>query len=169
MFRPSLMTSLLLALCLSAAAPWADVYKVVDENGRVTYTDTPPANARAEKLELPESNSLPAVTGRPRAAAPTDQGEAMDYQLAIIFPPPEYHFTPGQRSLSVQVAVEPPLRRGHQLQISDNGVPVQGSTLQNIVVRGTHILQARILNADGQVLVESAPQTFYVHRPSVAN
>lgn len=167
--RNSLCTFLLGLAVFFIQSVSADVYKVVDEQGRVTYTDSPPKGLQAEKLELKESNSLPPVAARAQPPRSQQEPENTDYQLRIVFPPPAYHLNPGQRSLSVQVAVEPALSAEHRLQITDNGQPVQGTTLENIVVRGAHTLQARVVDARGRVLAESAPVQFFVHRPSVAN
>lgn len=49
-------------LCIPAVS--ADVYRWVDENGVVHYSDKPPADTRPEKLELaPESGRPPANIG----------------------------------------------------------------------------------------------------------
>lgn len=154
--------------CFLVSLAAAEVYKVVDEDGRVTYTDAPPQGKLAEKLELRESNTLPR-TRVTRRLSPAKQEESIPtaYQLRITFPPAEFHVNPGMRSLSVQVAVDPPLHPSHNLQITDNGESIDGSTLENIVVRGAHDLQARVLDEQGRIVSESAPVRFYVHRPSV--
>ncbi|MGQ9424985.1 DUF4124 domain-containing protein [Gilvimarinus sp. F26214L] len=156
---------LLLLLAISAWS--AEVYRVVDEQGRVTFTDSPPRGKQADKVEVKESNRLPAaptVDRPPREEEPAPT----DYQLRITYPPNDFHVNPGVRSVEVQVAVEPALKPNHNLQITDNGAPLPGTRLENIVVRGTHLVQARVVSREGEILAESEPVQIHVHRPSVA-
>jgi glutaredoxin len=59
-------------LVLVPLAPFADMYKWVDENGKVHYTDTPPPGKKARKLDLKvNSISGPAIVstvGNPGSA-----------------------------------------------------------------------------------------------------
>lgn len=173
MVRQMLLLSRALVLltgccCLAAGTMAAEVYKVVDENGNVTYTDSPPRNGNAEKIELPEGNRLPPtiVRQRPPSREPTDNP---DYRLRITSPPDGFHLNPGMWNLNIQVSVDPPLLPDHELQITDNGKIIEGTTLENIVVRGTHVIQARIVDEQGSTISRSAPIEVYVHRPTVNN
>lgn len=155
-----------LAILLTAPLGIAQVYKVVDEQGRVTFTDSPPPGSKAEQLEIKETNRLPPTPPRPpRQERPAAQ--IPDYQVAITFPPQDFHVTPGIRDLNVEISVAPGLQAGHRLELTDNGQVVPGRRLENIVVRGTHVLLARIVDADGNVLSKSEPVQIHVHRPSV--
>jgi hypothetical protein len=166
--RPCRLAVLVLLGLGIASLTAAEVYKVVDENGRVTYTDAPAKGQTAEKLELKETNSVPRTRVTTRLS-PAEEKQTIptDYQVQITYPPNDYHVNPGQRDLSVQVAVDPPLHPNHSLQITDNGESVDGTTLENIVVRGAHRLQAKVVDEQGRVVSESAPVRFYVHRPAV--
>jgi hypothetical protein len=158
----------LIGCCLSTAAVAAEIYKVVDENGNVTYTDTPPRNKKAEKIEFPQGNTLPPTRVTKRLSPPKAQsGIPTDYQLRITSPPDEFHVTPGIRNLDIQVAVEPALHPHHELQITDNGTVIQGNTMENIVVRGMHRIQAQVVDQQGAIVSQSEPIHIYVHRPSV--
>lgn len=164
-------TLILLALagCLAATGVAADVYKVVDEDGRITYTDQLPKGKKGEKVELPKGNSLPRTVLRdPRPAEPSSPIPT-HYNLQISYPPDEFHVNPGMRNLNIQVTVAPPLYREHELQITDNGEVIEGTTMENIVVRGTHAIQAKVVDAQGRTVSQSEPIHIYVHRPTVNN
>lgn len=160
-------------LTFSAATLSAEIYRVVDENGRVTYTDTPPENRRAEKVQLKEPNTVPPAVITNRGPAPEtteEESEApADYRLQITYPPDEFHVNPGMRNLNVQVAVEPQPDPAYRLQIVDNGQVIPGTTLDNIVVRGPHVLQARLVDPQGRIVSQSDPVKIFVHRPTVRN
>lgn len=161
--------ALVIALIALLIAPLAvaQVYRVVDEQGRVSFTDSPPPGSKAEKLDLQDSNRLPAPSDLPPRREPKASDGIPDYQVAITYPPPDFHVTPGLRDLNVEINISPSLGSGHRIELIDNGQLVPGRTLQNIVVRGTHILQARVVDEEGTVLSESEPVQIHVHRPSV--
>jgi len=51
----------LLLASLASGPSLADLYKWVDENGKVHYTDTPPPGKKAKRLDL----KVPSITGAP--------------------------------------------------------------------------------------------------------
>ncbi len=147
------------------AAHAAEIYKTVDENGKVTYSDKI-TNNQSKKLDIKGLNTLPSVTPRgpqsekPRSLIPTE------YKITIVKPTNETHLNPGDRDLSIQVTTVPNVYKTHKLQLSDNGSPVQGNLIQNIS-RGTHVLIAVVVDERGRVISRSQPTTIYVHRPVV--
>lgn len=65
----------LAALLFSGSLAWsglalAEVFKSVDSNGRVTYSNTPSSNA--DKVELAPLNTIPAPKRKPQVATPAD-------------------------------------------------------------------------------------------------
>lgn len=153
-------------LALSPLLSAGDVYKIVDEQGRVTFTDSPPPGTKAEKVEIQEANRLPPPPIRPAQPDAPQTAPIPDYRVAITYPPQDFHVTPGIRDLDVEISVVPGIRAGHRVELTDNGQVVPGRTLQNIVVRGTHVLLARVVDREGNVLSESEPVQIHVHRPS---
>ena len=156
-----LLTALLCQLSLAA-----DVYKTVDEHGNVTYSDTP-KNSASEKVELKESNSLP-------APAVTNGGQTKDrpntvpnsYTIAITSPADEYHVMPGEFSLPINASVTPNLHATHRLIYTDNGAELAGNQIE-FISPGAHAVGAKVVDANNKVLGQSSPVTVYVHRPTV--
>ncbi len=62
------VTAALALTALFAPLSQADIYKYVDENGRVTYSNVPSKGAK--KLDLDPLTSVPAPKPRPRSDAP---------------------------------------------------------------------------------------------------
>lgn len=160
------LTALLLPLPLSA-----DIYKTVDQNGNVVFTDDP-KGSKAEKIELPTVNTQP-----PQATETARQPRAIDepsrnYRLAVTSPAGNTQIPPGQRSLNLQVSTSPGLSEAHRLQATLNGVghgPAgqSGSLTVNNLYRGTHQLGAQVLDADGNVLSRTSGVTIHVQRISL--
>ena len=70
-----LSVAILLALCVSLPAS-AQLYKWVDADGRVQYSDKPPpGNIKAEKLSAPARAAAPAASDA-KGAAPKDAAKA---------------------------------------------------------------------------------------------
>ena len=93
-------------------------------------------------------------------------------RLEIINLPDDEALRANNGSFEVQVAVEPPLARGHSLRLLLDGNPhgptTQGTPLQvQQADRGTHSLVVQVLDAAGQPLQQSDAQTFTVQRISV--
>ncbi|GAB1261781.1 DUF4124 domain-containing protein [Aurantivibrio plasticivorans] len=143
-----------------------DIYKTVDENGNVTFTDTPTGES-PEKVDVQPGNRMPATIARPPQAQKPKVNPQVRYQVTINSPANEYHLTPGQRSLSIAVSTKPTLLNAHQIIITDNGSIVDGDTINNITP-GTHSIGARVVDSKGKILGQAKPVTVYVHRVTKA-
>lgn len=147
----------------------AQVYKHVDADGNVTFTDQPPPNS--ERIDIPVSNTTPPppVISRPAAepaATPTD------YSVAIMSPEPEAVIPRGPGNFSVSASVTPAPDTSMQLQLIMDGDPwgaPQNQPQWNLtnIPRGTHVLQVAVIDSKGKHLTQSDPVTVYVFRPSV--
>ncbi len=165
---------LILLLCtLLGATASAQVYRVVDENGNVTFTDRPPEDA--EPVDLgPTNTTPPPTTGLYPTPPPrvTDEGDgASGYEIAITSPADQTIIPRGPGNFSVSASVSPALESGHMLQLLLDGQPRQepqaGSSwaLTN-VFRGEHKVTVAVIDGDGKQLATSEPVTVYVFRPS---
>lgn len=169
------MRKLLVLMVLLAQVAGADVYKVVDKDGTVRYTDKPPTE-NAEKIKLREVNTVPGAEPLPQST-PVSSYEpreaAINYQIGIISPRADVTIPVGQRDLAIAVTVNPGLQEGHLLVYFMNGELLEETTLNNIVVkdvpRGSHTLVVEAINADGQSLGISPPVIVNVIRPNINN
>ena len=160
----------LLALCGAAAA--ATLYRWVDAQGVVHYSDTPQPGA--ETLNISGAQTYHGTQGpaSPSPGAPQASAPAGYDTCAITQPAPESSlFAP--ESVAVSVQVSPALHDGDQVTVQ-----VDGESLQPIATnaatfhlpqpeRGTHTVSAQVRNADGEVLCSAPPVSFTVQRPSV--
>lgn len=145
-----------LALMLWLATPLAaqTVYRVVDEQGRVTFTDNPEQGGEALELAPLErvSTSSSAAPARARRNAPGQPFMPYD-RFEIAYPAPE---TRVDSTTQVEVAVRPALRDDHQMRLRLNGEISQTALhsdafwLANLPA-GVHQLQAELLDAQGRV------------------
>jgi hypothetical protein len=165
----------LFALMLVATASLGQVYKTVDEDGNVRYSDTPAAGGSSEAVEIPQTNTVspPPANAWEQREQPREQAqEAVDYQPVITAPANETTIPMGPGNFSVSAEVQPPLADGHTLQLyidgSPEGVPQERTSwsLTN-VFRGAHDLEVAVLDRDGEELARSRSVRVYVMRPSI--
>jgi len=172
-----ILTTLFLWVSQSVAQT---VYRTVDEDGRVTYTDRPPANNEAEsEARLPPLNTAPETQtrnqdrGQRQSRENRAEQQRVSYQPSILSPAPESSVPPGQRDLNITVALDRDLRDNHLLAYYLNGELVAETRERQFVVqeiiRGTHEVEVEVIGADGAVLGSASPVTVYVHRTSVIN
>lgn len=166
---PYRLSRILVVLALVALTPGglADVYKTVDENGRITYSDQP-VNESSQKMDLPDINTQPAPAPRPSRRQPPagDPDIPTNYTVRITHPPAELQIQPDQRDLNIQVTTSPQLYSQHELRVTDNGEVLSGLQIQEIT-RGTHTFVASVYDANGRLLGQSAPVEVHVHRPTL--
>ncbi|WP_447554987.1 DUF4124 domain-containing protein [Vreelandella sp. EE22] len=146
------------ALCLSLSlglehAQAQTVYRVLDGQGNVTYTDNPERGGEAITL-MP----LPSVQSAPPSATParTRPGQPfMPYdRFAIESPLPEALIE--KAMTPVEVRVQPPLRDDHQIQLLVNGEISQSALHSEAfwltgLPEGRHRLEAELLDSQGRV------------------
>ena len=109
---------LLATLCEGHLAAAEKIYKVVDEEGNVTFTDTPPndADAIVEPHSILGTNTTPAVATAPENAVKTDQPDAeASYVTRIVSPANESTIPMGPGDFVVEAEVSPGLDNEEQL------------------------------------------------------
>ncbi|MEF3192680.1 MAG: DUF4124 domain-containing protein, partial [Halothiobacillaceae bacterium] len=170
-----------LLFTLSHAAQAAEVYRYVDENGGVVFTDQPHKGAEKVIIEPAPATgvvvpNLPAaVPATPAVQAVTKPGSepfAGYTALRITQPDPDQVLFSAVGDVDVSINLHPALRTdlGHGLTVLLDGVPVAQNTARmnlalNNIDRGEHVLEAFVLDAAGQVLIQSASVHFTVQRP----
>lgn len=163
---------IILFLLLLSAAAQAQIYKVVTPDGRTIYTDSPPEDASAEEVDLPELIIEPATEVRtsPTSGASREQVSDQRIPVPLIARPTEQQvIPPGQRQVSVVAQVSQDLPTGFRYILLING-SVFGSpvtspawTLDN-PNPGQQRVQVAIIDEQGSRRVLSEVRTFFVIR-----
>jgi hypothetical protein len=159
-----------------AAVATADVWRWVDENGVVHFSDTPVEGA--ERIDVSESSRTTGsriFTPPPQVAADGDQApqapQEFRYEsLTIATPAAEQTLWNIEGTLNVSLALTPGLQSGHQVRVYFNGQPrMVNSTSFTIdeVWRGVHNIQAEVLDETGKLMIRSQPNRFYVQQTTV--
>lgn len=165
---------ILIFALLGTAAHAGTVYRWVDEDGTVHYSDSP--RSGAETVELRQPNVYEAPKNLPKIESRSGQPEAdqAGYQrLAITSPEPDSAFWDNQGNFTLRLSLEPALdtAAGHSIRVSLDG-EVQGTTQKlqwqfTGVNRGTHSVRAEVVDESGRVLIQSDPVSFQLHQQSI--
>jgi hypothetical protein len=163
--RWKLFTLMLLGCPLALAGP---IYKWVDENGVIHYSDQPHENAQQIHLGTPQTYK-PTQYAEPDAAA--SAAPAGSYKCAVTSPTDQQDF-PNADTVSVSAQVDPPPSGDNQIFVMLDGRVVTGQPTDSLqftlnVERGEHSVAVVMRDGSGKVVCQSAGVTFFVRQPSV--
>lgn len=159
-----------LPILLAISANAQEVYRTIDEDGRVIFSDIP--QQHSEQIEVKPTNIQPAI----KPTAPirkTRQTESIHYHARLSSPDDGQLYGPGQRSLSMSLSLSPALHSDHQIEFWLDGKRVGGpsssssaSLNMGIKMRGRHQVSAKVIDSDGNTVVSTPSVTIHVVRPN---
>lgn len=156
-----------------------EMWRWVDEDGVVHYSDRPHPGAERVQLEAAQSYQAPVLPPRAEDRPGEENGDVDGgtaySELRIVSPASEETLWNIGTELDVRLSISPGLAPGHQLRIYLDGNRVedvpQGRSQFTLgeVYRGEHTLRATIVDGNGRELVSSEPVVFYVQQASLQN
>lgn len=161
-------------LCAITMPTLADVYKTVDEDGNVTFTDNPASGkGKVEEVKLPAVNTQPAINTKAKKSEKSASTSGYS-EVSILSPAQDATIPPGQLNVVVQVFMDPALQPGHLIQLLHNGQPYGEAAYATSfsidqLIRGEHSVQAQVVDESGNAIASSGTVTFYVKRASRLN
>ena len=146
-----------------------EIYKSVDSDGNIVYSDTPISDA-SEEVDLPELNVEPGVVPRVRVRPSEPEGPS---PIDVWITSPENEFVVHQGALSFSVAGETnrALDGSESVQLIVNGQE-EGGRRKNLswvvgnLIRGEYSLQLQLFR-DEEIVSTSSVRTIYVRRAFV--
>lgn len=192
--RPEPLQCLLLAATLMLSSlsfdlQAAQVYRHVDANGNVVFSDQPAGGSKVQLTPLsvvPSTESLPPRRSTPSRVSSSSSSEsdrtrapAVDVAFrgyttfTIQSPSNEETLQTGQAgNLAVRLGIEPELRPQDKVRVTVDGAPSQSAMHSTVFMvpgleRGKHVIQAELLDSTGRVRQTSEPKVVYVQRASV--
>ena len=173
------MKKLLLAVTcmLLICASYAQIYKWIDSQGVVHFSDRP--HPGSEQIKIPDAQSYTPPVKQSgsdtenQEKKETSTSEEHKYtKIGIVQPLNEATIRNNQGYVVVAVELEPALAQGDNLQIIFDGAPM-GDPQPNLlfqlngIYRGKHTIAVQVINSEGEVLLTSDSITIFMHRPRV--
>lgn len=169
-------TALILVFAGLSPVALGEIYKTVDANGNVVFTDIAPVDRSGQSTAQPITVD-PVNSYEPPAAPVAQQGDApppsndVGYyeQVEVISPAEDETIRDNSGNVQIQVAISPRLRGDHRLMLILDGADIGLEAVNGVfelsnVDRGTHTAAGRVLDRQGNVVVESSPVTFNLMR-----
>ncbi|QYJ79066.1 DUF4124 domain-containing protein [Shewanella acanthi] len=161
----------LLSLLLISLLAQATVYKWVDKDGKVHYSDEP--HPKAEVVELNEKTQnqialpIPSVSNEP-----TTKAEPIKYQVIITSPQEEETLRDNNGDLDVTVTVTPEIKGKLLFSLKLDGQTIGSPQERPIfhltnIDRGEHTIVVDAMLQNGKVFASSQPRKIFLHQASV--
>ncbi len=169
---------ILAGLAVALVAQSQEIYRWVDKNGVVHYSDQPDS-PNAELINVIEPNAYDGQDATSDYASgdsgdsggSDDQSQVSPYtSLSIVSPTQDEVFFGADAIVSASVDLQGTLRPDHSVVFFLNGNRKQAdglSTDYSGLARGSYFLRASIVDANGQPVITSQQTTFHVRQPSV--
>ena len=133
------------------------VYKTVDENGNVIFTDKPSDEAEEVKIQELENTIDNPNPAKYRASTPKPDVFAYE-SFTVTSPENGAGIRSNNGSVSISLNLEPALNRGHKVIVSMDGKQIGTGlsvSLQN-VDRGTHSISAKVVDGTGKTMISTS-------------
>ena len=177
---PVLVSMIVLALPLADLSA-AEIYKVVDKDGNVTFTDQKPAEG-AQPVDLPPLSVVETDIDVPEKPATAEAAEAEEAKpptlrdlrrefsdFRIIQPANEETFWGTANTVTVSWGSSKPVPEGMNVTLFVNGkgqkVPASGS-ISLILDRGEHKVYAELRDSANRSIVKTETVIFFVKQHS---
>ena len=176
-FALSALAALTLALSLGAAA--STIYRTVDKNGTVSFSDQPPAPGarQAATIEVSGANSyanpIPRKPYEPGENAQLDSagiaGKDFYQSLEITYPTNDTSLRDNTGTVKIGTRLLPGLRTNDRMILMLDGQRTNfqsenGEILLTDVPRGTHRVSLVVIDDGGAVQLSSSEQVFHLQR-----
>jgi hypothetical protein len=168
-------SALLLGFALAAGA--AEIWRWTDADGVVHFSDNPvPGAVRVDIGPAP----------KPSGSGPVPDVPSIGSRVTERVLPPVFRYTRcgvqspaadetfhGVQPVNIVLQVEPALQSGHRIEVRVDGALVRDWPPESLsftlpeVVRGSHTVQMRVLDAGGVILCTAEPRTFHLRQTSV--
>lgn len=172
------MKYIFVILLLLAQVVQADIYRSVNADGEVIFTDVP--GAGAERVQLPEVSTYKPPprkqpTGIVSAGNAGEAGAGTPYKsFKASTPENEASIWDNEGIVTLALTLEPALliSNGHRIQFFLDGKPdgepeISLSHTYRDIERGSHALSAAVVDVEGNSVISASPVTISLHKASI--
>jgi hypothetical protein len=169
----TLILILLIVLALPAAA--RDVYRWVSDDGVIHYSDFDAPGAEMVTIKGTHSDQYSPIVQTKPAESESKQEKAEGYtSFEIVEPEQDVTIRSNEGVVDVGLSLSPALQQGHRLEILIDGALQKGGDELNRTQfrliglnRGTHTLEAHVVDAAGKRLISAQQISFHLRKASI--
>ncbi len=134
------------------------VYKTVDEDGNIIFTDKPSEKSEEIKIQDLQTIDNPNPAKYKPGSNQADKTQFKYESFEVTKPESGAGIRSNTGNVSISVSLEPGLRGGHKIILSMDGNEIgtgYSASLQN-VDRGTHSINAKVIDGNGKTLISTS-------------
>jgi hypothetical protein len=164
--------AVLIYLFLFSTTLSAGFYKWVDSDGVVHYTDHPVE--QAEELRLPGAGDHPGASDSESTKEPGESSQETQQtgeytQFEVLEPEQNQTLRNDEREVRIGMLLQPALQEGHRINLSVDGILLKDHNISTQLIlsdvpRGSHSLQATIIDEEGQPLISTPVVNFHMRK-----
>jgi hypothetical protein len=159
----------LIGLMLFSMLAQATVYKWVDKDGKVHYSDEPQPNAQVVELKDKTLNQIALPLPKTDSNNASQAIESVQYQVNITSPTEEETVRDNNGDFEVIATITPELKSQYLMALRLDGKlvgqPQIGGTFKlKDIDRGEHILVVDAMTQNGKVFASSSPRKIFLHQ-----
>ncbi|MEM7027244.1 MAG: DUF4124 domain-containing protein [Pseudomonadota bacterium] len=159
--------------CLfSMSLPAEQVYRSIDEEGNIIFSDQAVTD-QSEKIDIKPANSInfEQLSNQRKSNKEKDAEEQKDKQIITITQPVnEQTIRDNQGALLIELNIEPRLPTSSSIVVEIDGIEKYKGKATKFdllnIERGSHTIQAFLIDQLGNKVVSSDSAVFYMHRAS---
>ncbi|NRD71681.1 DUF4124 domain-containing protein [Shewanella sp. VB17] len=150
----------------------ATVYKWIDKDGKIHYSDKPIPNSKTVQFKDNTQNQITLQLPVANSAETTEHNISTDYKLSITSPREEETIRNNEGNITIIAIISPDLAPKHVLVLLMDGIivgPAQNTPIFNLknVNRGEHSFIIKAIAQNGKQLASTPPRKVYLHRTRV--
>ncbi len=185
MYKTFFLILMALMMAVASGVVSAEVYKIVDEDGNVTYTDKPPEDgSQPIKLKPISVIEAPTYEQPDKAATSGAEGDAdkpasirylrKNYaDFAIVAPQQDETIWNPEAPITVAWNTRYQLQEGMQVTIYVDGQQHSRTTEQIVAIadldRGEHTIEAQLIDSGNRRVATAQPVVFFIRKPGLYN
>ncbi|GIU02055.1 DUF4124 domain-containing protein [Shewanella morhuae] len=159
----------LIGLMLFSMLAQAVVYKWVDKDGKVHYSDEPQPNAQIVELKDKTLNQISLPLPKTDMDDANQAIESIQYQVNITSPSEEETVRNNNGDFEVVATITPELKGQYLMAIKLDGKPIGQPQIGNVfqlknIDRGQHTLVVDAMTQNGKVFASSPPRKIFLHQ-----
>jgi hypothetical protein len=167
---------LILALVILTCPAQAEIYRYLDAEGNVTFSNQPPPGVKAEPVELAPVNTVggggPSTSAPRPSQEPGQASEEAGYEsFAITQPEDGAAVRNNAGNITISVDISPGLRPSNEVYLYLDGMEVGHGAVTHFALtnvdRGTHQVHAEVKDAKDKTLAKTPSVTFTLQRVHV--
>ncbi|MFQ3248697.1 MAG: hypothetical protein ACI9O6_000499 [Glaciecola sp.] len=162
------MLLVIVGLALSASVNAGKIYKTVNEDGTITYSDQPTPGSVEVDFASNTTTVVQNPTTRTKQLITIKKKQAVEHTLTVNSPSVEETIRNTTGTVSISASVTPNAPGHYELSLHEKKLrSTSGTFLVKDLPRGEYSYQINFVSTSGKVIASSEVRRFFMHKPSV--